>query len=130
MTLPVRERSVFTVRSLSVSLKLFNWVSVNVGTNPDNWVCFNPVIIETAIFPICSSLFASINAASDIIRRIRRRTHSVMNVADTDGFTMLRYLLWRGSKAEAIAIPQINTVISGQKAMIARAKTGITRSHN
>jgi hypothetical protein len=53
-----------------------------------------------------------------------------MNVAYTDGFTMLRYLLWRESKVEAIVIPQINTVISGQKAMIARAKTGITRSHN
>ncbi len=89
MVFPVRARSVFTIRSFSVSSKLFSWVSVNVGKKPDKPVLFKPVIKESAISPICSSLLISSDAASDATNRMRRRTQTVRNVADTEGFTIL-----------------------------------------
>ena len=42
-----------------------------------------------------------------------------MNVADTEGFTILRRFFCMGKSATASAIAQIKTVISGQNAMIA-----------
>jgi hypothetical protein len=55
---------------------------------------------------------------TDSTRRITRRTQRVMNVTDTDGFTIPESRLWKDMRATAMAADQINTVMSGQKTRI------------
>jgi hypothetical protein len=62
----------------------------------------------------------TILAETESTRRMTRRTHTVMKVADTDGFTVRERCLWSGIRAVAMAAAQINTVISGQNTRMQR----------
>src|SRR5665647_1485220 len=79
ITLPVRERMVFTISSLSVWSKLLSWSSVNDGRNEDNRVFCNPVIMESAMSSICFWLLISRDAASDMMSRMSNKTVSAVS---------------------------------------------------
>ena len=88
ITLPLNARSDCSSNWISVSGILDTCFSVNVGRNAETPVFLNPLTSEVTIVPIRSMLPYNIFDETDTTSRIMRRTQRVMNVTDTEGFTI------------------------------------------
>ncbi len=88
MTLLFNDRSDCSSNCMSVSGILDICFSVNVGRKEENSVFLKPCTSEVTMVPIWSMLPYSMFDVIESTSRITRRTQTVMNVADTDGFTI------------------------------------------
>ena len=88
MTLPVNDRSDCSSNWISVSGILDSCFAVSVGRNAENPVFLNPLTSDVTMVPIWSILPYNKFDETDSTSRITRRTQTVMNVTDTEGFTI------------------------------------------
>ena len=88
MTLLVNDRSDCSSNWTRVSGIWENCSSVNAGRNAEMPVLLKPCTSDATMVPIWSMLPYNMLADTDSTSRITRRTQRVMNMTDTEGFTM------------------------------------------
>jgi hypothetical protein len=89
-------------------------VSVNVGRTAEIPVFLKPFARDATMVPIWPIFPYIMLDETDKTSRITRRTQTVMNTTDINGFTVRDSRLWNGIRAIVMAADHIKTVTSGQ----------------